>query len=169
MGPQLHWVDTEAGEVTIVEVPKSSEVVSLKPKSGPEEFYVRRAARSDAIAGRELINCYHTRRASVSQGAIGADTAGTRCGRCHPAAEIMWHKLNVLAARSPAVINSGWWGYYEWWPAEKLTPPKAMIRSEPQHAPRPVSLDVQSLSSMMISKYGRSPVFTATSMPPLSA
>jgi hypothetical protein len=62
-GLQLHWVDTEAGEVWIVGVPKSSEVVSLKPKSGPEEFYVRRAA------------------------------------------------LNLLAARSPAVINSGWWGY----------------------------------------------------------
>jgi Putative DNA-binding domain len=62
LGLQLHWVETEAGDVAIVEVPKSNEVVSLKPKTGPEEIYVRRGTRSDAISGRDLINWHQARR-----------------------------------------------------------------------------------------------------------
>jgi Putative DNA-binding domain len=54
LGLRVHWVETEAGDVAIVEVPESDEVVWLKQKGGAEELYVRRGTRTDALSGRDL-------------------------------------------------------------------------------------------------------------------
>ena len=51
---RVGWVETEAGDVAIVQVPESYEVVFLKQKGGPEEVYVRRGTRTDALSGRIL-------------------------------------------------------------------------------------------------------------------
>jgi hypothetical protein len=53
---RVGWVETEAGDVAIVQVPESYEVVFLKQKGGPEEVYVRRGTRTDALSGRDLAN-----------------------------------------------------------------------------------------------------------------
>ncbi|OCB32807.1 hypothetical protein A5676_04410 [Mycobacterium malmoense] len=52
----MHWIETEAGDVAVVEVPESYEIVWLKQKGGPEEVYVRRGTRTDALSGPDLAN-----------------------------------------------------------------------------------------------------------------
>lgn len=57
LGLRLHWLETEAGDVAVLEVPSQPKdvVVTLKKqKGGDEEFFVRRGTRTDALTGREL-------------------------------------------------------------------------------------------------------------------
>ncbi|WP_141681359.1 AlbA family DNA-binding domain-containing protein [Mycobacterium malmoense] len=56
LGLKVHWIETEAGDVAVVEVPESYEIVWLKQKGGPEEVYVRRGTRTDALSGPDLAN-----------------------------------------------------------------------------------------------------------------
>ena len=60
---KVRWVETEAGDVAIIEVPGAAKdvVVMLRRKGGADEVDVRRGTRSDALSGRPLIDWIRAR------------------------------------------------------------------------------------------------------------